>query len=140
LARYTGGRVYVLNGTSCRIVVIEEHDGYAADPGEMILVKPSLIDRSPTMMIRAGSSIWFGGLHFSLARLEVRERQDVLIPPSLLRSTRFGSSLTYQLTDRGQLVIANPTGEAAIVQPQGLPLTARPASAATECAHARDKV
>ena len=132
-ARFMGSRIYLLNSTNCRVVVMEQHDGYGADPGERVLVKAGFVDRTPTMLIVAGSSIWFGGLHFSLDKLQVRDHDDVLIRAEMLEHSILGSSLTYELTDRGMLAVKQPLSQIGAAQPVGLPLIARRASS-TECA------
>jgi hypothetical protein len=133
--RFIGNRVYMLNSTHCRVVVMEEHDGYGANPGETILVKPGLVDRTPTMLILAGSTVWFGGLHFTDDMLQVRGQADIVIPRSWLHSSFLGSTLTYELTAGGELLVKQPPDQSSVSQPQGFPLKARPPSASSECAH-----
>ena len=124
-ARFMGSRIYLLNSTSCRVVVMEEHDGHGADPGDRVLVKTGFVDRTPTMFILAGASFLYGGLHFSIDKLQVRDHDDVLIPAAMLERSVLGSSLTYELTDRGMLVVKQPISQIGAVQPVGLPLVAR---------------
>ena len=103
-SRYMGDRVYLLNNTSCRVVVMEEHDGHAANPGEEVLIKPGFVDRIPTMMIVTDSAVWFGGLRFTVSTLHVRDQADIQIPPLFAWDFDRGRTLTYELTTDGQLL------------------------------------
>jgi len=132
-SRYMGDRVYLLNNTSCRVVVMEEHDGHAANPGEEVLIKPGFVDRTPTMMIVTDSAVWFGGLRFAVSTLQVRDQADIQIPPSLLGTLIGGRTLTYELTTDGQLLVKGPPMHSSMAQPQGLPLKARTTPNPNEC-------
>lgn len=135
-SRYTGDRVYILNSTSCRLVVIEEHDGYRASPGESTLVKSGFVNQTPTMMIRVGSSFWFGGLHFSQEKLRLRDQDDVLIPRIWRQASSFGTTLTYEITANGELRLKGLGGESSAPQPLGLPLKAPAQALAEGCGNA----
>ena len=131
-----GHRVYLLNSTRCDVGVLEEHDGVTAIPGETVLVKPGLFDRTPTKIITAGPGILFGGLHFNSAgKLEVRGQSDIQVPDSWFEKTCFGTKLTYELTADGTLIVRNPAGlaESSKQQPMGLPL--KPHASAKVCAN-----
>ena len=130
---YMGDRVYLLNNTRCRIVVMEEHDGHEANPGEEVLIKRGFVERTPTMMILAGSAVWFGGLHFAVNTLQVRDKSDIAIPPFFLGSSMLGRTLTYELTMDGQLLVKSPPMHPSVAQPQGLPLKARTTADSNEC-------
>lgn len=132
-SRYTGDRVYLLNSTRCRIVVMEQHDGHGANPGAEVLIKHGFVDRTPTMMIVSGSAIWLGGLHFSIDKLQVRDVADIAIPSSWLGSSITGRTLTYELTADGQLLVKAPPAYPASQQPQGLPLKVRQTADSNEC-------
>jgi len=133
--RFVGHRVYLRNSTICEVVVMQEHDGIMAKPGETVLVKSGLIDRTPTMMITANWDIWFGGLHFSADRLQVRGNSDVIFPSLWLKSSLIGTTLTFDLTRQGQLVVLPPNDatQIALPQPEGLPLQHRLGSRSDEC-------
>ncbi|MGH1510443.1 hypothetical protein [Ralstonia solanacearum] len=135
-SRYTGDRVYIMNSTSCRVVVTEEHDGYRANPGESTLIKSSFVNQTPTMMIRVGSTFWFGGLHFSQKKLRLRDHDDVLIPRTWRQLSFFGTKLTYEITADGELRLKGPRGESSAPQPSGLPLKAPAQALAEGCGNA----
>lgn len=138
---FVGHRVYLVNNTTCDVGVMEEHGGSIAKPGEKILVKPGLIDRTPTMMITANWDIWFGGLHFGPnGTLELRGRDgevtSIVIPSPWSEHAFFGTILTYEVSRQGQLVVRQPAsgGSAVFSQPSGLPVEHRPGSRSKECA------
>ena len=125
---FVGHRVYLLNSTKCDVAVMEQHDGVTAKPGETVLVKPGLVDRTPTKLIAAGPGIWLGGLHFdSAGKLEVRGQDDIKVPDAWFEQTQFGTKLTYELTVDGALIVREPSGhtESRMEQPAGLPLRRR---------------
>ena len=132
-SRYTGDRVYILNSTSCSVTVIEEHDGHRANPGESTLIKSGVVNQTPTMMIRVGSTVWFGGLHFSQEKLRLRDHDDVLIPRTWRQASSFGTTLTYEITSDGELRLKTPRGESSAPQPLGLPLKAPAQALADRC-------
>ena len=132
-SRYMGDRVYLLNSTRCRVVVMEQHDGHGANPGEEVLVKRGFVARTPTMMIASGSAIWLGGLHFSIDKLQVRDMADIAIPSSWLGSSIRGRTLAYELTAEGQLLVKAPPARPSVQQPQGFPLKVRLAANSNEC-------
>lgn len=131
--RFMGDRVYLLNSTPCRVVVMEQHDGHEANPGETVLIKSGFVDRTPTMMVFSGSAFWFGGLHFTTDTLQVRDQADIAIPPSWLSSSIMGKELTYELTADGQLLVKGPTMQPSMPQPKGLPLKARATPDSKQC-------
>jgi hypothetical protein len=133
--RFVGHRVYLRNSTICEILVTHEHDGFIVKPGETVLVKSGLIGRTPTMMISANWDIWFWGLHFSADRLHVRGNNDITFPSSWLKSSLFGTTLTFDLTRQGQLIVLPPNDAAqlALPQPEGLPLQHQLSSRSNEC-------
>ena len=134
---FVGHRVYLLNSTRCDVAVMEEHEGVTAKPSETVLVKPGLIDRTPTKVITAGPGILLGGLHFgSAGKLEVRGQSDIKVPASWFEETPFGTKLTYELTADGTLMVRIPAGltESSKQQPTGLPL--KPHASAKVCANA----
>lgn len=131
--RFIGSRVYIVNNTGCRVVVMEEHDGYDANPGESVLIKSGLVDSTPTMMILAGSTVWFRGLHFSNEKLRMRGQDDILIPHSLLRTSLIGSTLTYELTANGLLQLKLQAGDSSASQPLGFPLKVNPLALTNGC-------
>jgi len=121
-SRFLGDRVYLLNSTPCRVVAVEQHNGHEANPGETVLIKSGFADRTPTMMVFSGSAFWFGGLHFTMDTLQVRDQANIAIPPSWLSSSILGRELTYELTADGQLLVKGPTMQPSMPQPKGLPL------------------
>ena len=124
--RFIGNRIYLLNSTSCPLALMSEHEGLVAQPGQTVLAKNGLIDRTPTMMIAVNNDIWFGGLHFSSKKLEIRDHEDVLVPASWVRVVLGGTTLTYEVTDAGlQLETERQSPKA---QPLGLPLSRRSGS------------
>lgn len=132
--RFVGDRIYLQNNTKCRIAVMEEHDSHVAARGEAVLVKPGLIDRTPTMLIASEGNILFGGLHFADRRLQARGQDDIIIPEVWRRTTIVGSMLTYELTAKGELVVQAPSGiSSKIPQPSGLPLRPRLGANSKEC-------
>ena len=132
-SRFTGDRVYLVNSTPCRVVVMEQHDGHEANPGETVLIKSGFLDRTPTMMVFSGSAFLFGGLHFTMNTLQVRDQADIAIPPSWLSSSITGKELTYELTADGQLLVKGPTTQSSMPQPKGLPLKTRATPDSTQC-------
>jgi hypothetical protein len=135
LNHYIGHRVYLRNSTLCRVAVMQEHDGIVARPGETVLVKSGLVDRTPTLMITAKSTIWASGLHFSFNRLQIREHGDIIVPASWSTGSLFGATVTYAITRQGQLVLLPPgdTSQATLAQPAGLPIQLWSGSASKEC-------
>jgi hypothetical protein len=134
--RYGGNRIYLTNNTKCRVVLMEQHDGTAALPGETILVKPGFLDRTPTMLIGFDTGILIGGLHFSEDRLQVRGLDDIAVPASWREKTTFGTKLTYELNARGQLLLrAAYESKVSSGQPPGLPVQTRIESQWERCIH-----
>ncbi|WP_459204331.1 hypothetical protein ACQVRV_17335 (plasmid) [Ralstonia pseudosolanacearum] len=131
--RYSGDRIYILNSTSCRIVVMEEHDGYGANPGESTLIKWSSVEQTPTMKILAGSTVLFSGLHFSQEKLRMRDHDDILIQHIWRQVSSFGTTLTYDITADGELRLKEQGGKSPAPQPLGLPLKAPPLALAKGC-------
>jgi hypothetical protein len=138
---FVGHRVYLVNSTLCDVAVMEEHGGLIAKPGEKILIKSGLIDRTPSMMITANWDIWFSGLRFaSDGTLALRGRDgavvSVVIPSSWNEHAFFGTVLIYEVTRQGQLVVRQPaSGSSAVsLQPSGLPVEHRSGSRSKECA------
>ena len=123
--RVAGDRIYLLNRTACVVTVMSEHEGVAIQPGDVGLIKPGFIDRTPTMLIVSGPGAWVEGLHFSLHRIEARGRPEVAIPPTAYESTSFGSTLKLEVTE-SELRLAIPDGVGVRAQPDGLPITFQP--------------
>jgi hypothetical protein len=120
--RIAGDRIYLLNSTACVVAVMSQHDGVAIRPGEVGLIKPGFVDRTPTMLI-ASRGIWLGGLHFSFDRIEVRDRAEVAIPLSARETASLGAAINLEVTE-GELRVAIPGGVRA--QPEGFPITFQP--------------
>ncbi len=134
--RFGGNRIYLTNNTKCHVVLMEQHDGTAALPGETILVKPGFLDRTPMMLIAFDSGILLGGLHFSEDRLQVRDFNDIVVPASWLEQTTFGTKLIYELNARGQLLLRAGNGtELPTAQPPGLPVQTRIDFQGERCVH-----
>jgi len=132
---YVGHRVYLLNSTRCQVTVMSEHEGATVQPGEIMLVKPGLIDRTPSLIIIANWDMWFDGLHFTSDRLQTRFKDDIVVSNAWFADSIFGTTLTYELTRQGRLVIMPPKGmgQNALTQPAGLPLEHRLGTRSKEC-------
>ena len=134
VGRFSGHRVYLLNSTNCRIWVMTQHDGHVVKSGETALVKSGFVERTPTVLIGSGDQTWFGGLHFTESKLQIRGQDDISIPVSWRASSLFGSTLTYELTGVGQLVIQPPQQAQLLpTQPAGLPMQARSGIQLSKC-------
>ena len=126
-ARFVGDRIYILNNTECRLTVMEEHDSHSVNSGQSVLVKPGLIEHTPTMFILSDEKILFRGLRFSMEKLQVREQNDIAVPKLWRSETFFGATLTYKISGNGEFTVQPPIGtNSNALQPLGLPL--RPAS------------
>lgn len=130
-----GERVYLLNKSLCQVSVMDQHNGSLVPSGETTLVKPGFLDRTPTMLIAVNGDILFGGLHFASGKLEIRGRSDIIIPKEWLETSFLDSSLTYELTAKGELILHSHQGNGshAIAQPLGLPLVGRFGRRSIEC-------
>ena len=134
---FVGNRVYLLNSTSCEVAVMNEHDGTLAKPGETVLVKSGIIDRTSTLLITANGDIWFGGLHFdSSGKFEFRGHDDIKVSESWFRHTLFGTTLTYELSQQGDLSVRHPLNstDSQLPQPVGLPIRHLPGPRSNDCA------
>jgi hypothetical protein len=136
--RVVGERVYLLNSSLCRVAVMDQHNGSSIHPGETALVKHGFLDRTPNILIVAEGDIWFGGLHFGSSKLEIRGQDDIVIPRGWLETSWLGSSLTYELTAKGELILRSPkrVGSYVMSQPAGLPATRRLGSLSSKCTRA----
>lgn len=123
IGRFSGDRIYIHNGTNCQIVAMDEHEGITAAPNETIMIKSGHGSRTPTMLIASGGSLLFGGLHFTDGGIETRGQGVISVPLSWRKTSLMGSTLTYELTANGALII-QPSSRplAAASQPTGFPL------------------
>ncbi|QHJ01041.1 hypothetical protein GT347_25475 [Xylophilus rhododendri] len=112
MGRHFGDRIYLRNASPCTIVMMSEHQGIEANPGESVLIKAGFIDRTPTMLITRVGGIWQGGLHFSIDNFSVRDQPDRAIPPDWIENTLRGRKLTYVLDKDGQISVISPNTKA----------------------------
>ena len=110
-ARFVGDRVYLRNDTQCSLLLMTEHDGEKVESGATILVKPSFMARTPSMMLVNSAGIWRGGIHFSLDKLSVRGEADRIISADWLEKELLGNRLTFAISQQGELSVAGPTYE-----------------------------
>jgi hypothetical protein len=126
---YVGDRVFVKNGSSCDIVLIEEHSGSTVHPGGKTLAKSGFVEHSPSMVLISKQQAWTG-MHFRVASVDIRRegsRVETSIPSEWWKPTLLGRELTFEVTRSGELALQAPSVGASSSQPRGFPLPGLPA-------------
>jgi hypothetical protein len=127
---YVGDRVFVMNGSPCDIVLMEEHSGSTVRPGYRTLAKSGFIESSPSMVLISKQQAWTG-MHFRVPSVDVRRegtRLEASIPSEWWKPTLLGRELTFEVTRSGELVLQAPSVGASLSQPRGFPLPGLPAT------------